>query len=166
MVRGFRSRDFRNPSCFIGVVPLNRAEKNINEFHELSKHALAFGPKPPRGEVGTGRGAYQTNWAMSFPPTPFTHAWEIAKGYSTNCGICPCDRYHTVEIRDTRVLTMSEQFVMVSGVVRKDGRCASDSFQGSQFTQRRCTHDVVDKVQVKVSNDQFLVIKPGMMVRL
>ena len=92
---------------------------------------------------------------MVFPPTSLSHTFDVAKLYSTQHQICPCNRYHTVEIRDTQVYTMSRDSVVVRGIIRKDGRCSATAFGGASFLPDRCPHDIEDHVQVKVTSDQW-----------
>ena len=92
---------------------------------------------------------------MEFPPSPASYVWDIAKTYTTRSEVCPCDRYHTVEIYDRKVRTMSEHHVTVSGLVRKDGPSTSDGFGGKRFSPKKCPHDIDDHVVVKMTSDQW-----------
>jgi len=50
---------------------------------------------------------------------------------------------------------MSELFVTVSGLVRKDGPSTCDGFGGKSFSPKRCPHDIDDRVVVKMTSDQW-----------
>ena len=50
---------------------------------------------------------------------------------------------------------MSQDSVVIKGVIRRDGRCAATAFGGVNFSPSRCPHDIEDKVMVKVTSDQW-----------
>ena len=65
-------------------------------------------------------------------------------------------RFHTVEIRDSPISTMSEHTVIISGTIRKDGRCSTDRFGDHILTPLRCPHDLSDQVVIRMTSDQWV----------
>lgn len=63
-------------------------------------------------------------------------AYQMAKLYSCRKYVCPCDSIYTCEIVHRRVLTMSNEWVLVSGEILQDGPRVFDNYIGRSFLKK------------------------------
>eukprot|EP00435_Cladocopium_sp_Y103_P014540 s2444_g3.t1 len=82
----------------------------------------------------------ETTMAQPPPPRPAGRALQI---------------FHTCEIVHRKLRIASNDYVIVSGEIGREGSCNRDDFRHVSFASRKCAHDLDVKIEIRMTSDQW-----------